>query len=74
MRQSEKAFSAAFTRAAVQGISLQRVYIWRTKSKREAYELEVKLKRSKNNRLVLYRQLKKDKNAKINLGKASILQ
>ena len=52
---------AAFTRAAVKKeISFQIVYVWRTKSKKEARQLEIKLKRQKNNRIVLTRQLKKD--------------
>lgn len=52
---------AAFTRAALQKeISFQIVYIWRTNNKREARQLEIKLKRQKNNRIVLARQLKKD--------------
>ena len=54
---------AAFTRAAVEkGISFEIIYIWRTKTKGEARQLEAKLKRQKNNRLVLIRQLKRDKN------------
>lgn len=52
---------AAFTRAAVEkGISFQIIYIWRTNTKREARQLEIKLKRQKNNRVVFYRQLRKD--------------
>lgn len=63
--QHLKGTGAAFTRAANQkGISFQIVYIWRTKTKKEARKLEIKLKRQKNNRLVLSRQLKKDRNGK----------
>lgn len=59
--QHLKGVGAAFTRAAIEkGISFEIVYVWRTKSKREARQLEVKLKRQKNNRLILIRQLKKD--------------
>lgn len=59
-----KGSGAAFTRAAVEkGISFQIIYIWRTNNKREARQLEIKLKRQKNNRIVFYRQLRKD-NAK----------
>ncbi|NJN07557.1 MAG: GIY-YIG nuclease family protein [Richelia sp. RM1_1_1] len=55
---------AAFTRAAIEkGIGFSLVYIWRTKTKTEARQLESKLKRQKNNRLVLERQLRKN-NAK----------
>lgn len=65
---------AAFTRAAIQkGIPFEIVYVWRTKTKREARQLEIKLKRQKNNRLVLARQLRKD-NASNTQKKASISQ
>ncbi len=46
--QHLKGTGSAFTRAAVEkGIAFQIVYIWRTKSKREARQLEIKLKRQK---------------------------
>ncbi|MGB3653421.1 MAG: GIY-YIG nuclease family protein [Rivularia sp. (in: cyanobacteria)] len=72
--QHLKGTGAAFTRAAIQkGIAFRIVYVWRTKTKREARQLEIKLKRQKNNRVVLTRQLKKD-NASNSQKKASIAQ
>ena len=63
--QHLKGTGAAFTRAAIEkGIAFEIVYIWRTNNKKKARELEIKLKRQKNNRVVLTRQLRKDKDIK----------
>lgn len=47
---------AAFTRAAVErGIQFKIVHIWRTSTKQEARQLEIKLKRQKNHAQLLRR-------------------
>lgn len=72
--QHLKGTGAAFTRAATQkGIAFEIIYVWRTKTKREARQLETKLKRQKNNRVVLVRQLRKDNASNIQ-KKANISQ
>lgn len=52
---------ARFTQAAVeQGIKLEIVHVWRTRTAKEAYHLERQLRRQKNNRR-LYEKIQRKK-------------
>ncbi|OKH45319.1 hypothetical protein NIES2101_26805 [Calothrix sp. HK-06] len=52
---------ARFTQAAVErGIKLEIVHVWYTRTAKDAYHLERKLRRQKNNRK-LYEQIQKEK-------------